>query len=132
MIRKTLIGGLLSAGLAMSLGARTWTSADGKNTFEGEFVSLEGEIVTVEKANGKTLRFKAIVLSDADQAFVRKAAAEKKARAEKESKLANAAVGKELSGKLVKLAESGRRLTKVKAENQKKPEYYLVYFAASW
>ncbi len=53
--------------------ARTWTSADGSKTFEGELVSYEAQTgaVSVELANGKKLNFKQDILSAADIAYLK-------------------------------------------------------------
>lgn len=115
-------------------GARTWTSADGKNTFEGEFVSATETRVTVDRKNGK-ITFDISKLSEEDQAFVKeevaKAAATAKAKAESE-KLKSAAIPKALSRKLVKLDEDGKRYEKFELSDGIIPKYYLVYYSASW
>lgn len=56
--------------------ARTWTSADGKSTFEGELIGYKagtGE-VTVDRA-GKRFTFRQDILSDGDIAFLKNAKA---------------------------------------------------------
>ena len=54
--------------------ARTWTSADGSKTFEGNLVSYESstEVVTVELRNGRRMSFKQDKLSAEDIEFVKK------------------------------------------------------------
>ena len=128
----TLLALLCAVSLSAAT-ARTWTSANGDKTFEGEFVSLAKGLLTVRKTNGRETTFKVTLLSEEDQKFAAEQAA-KLARKAKEKKAAeaaaNAAVPKELSGNLVKL--KGKRLSKIAAEDQKMPQYYFVYFAASW
>ncbi len=59
--------------LAASLQARTWTSADGAKTFEGELKSYDPATgaVGVAQANGKMLKFAQDKLSTADIAFLK-------------------------------------------------------------
>ncbi len=63
------LAGLLIAGAQ----ARTWTSADGARTFEGELKSYDAEkgLVTVTLANGKSMNFTQDKLSEADIDFLR-------------------------------------------------------------
>ena len=114
--------------------ARTWTSADGKNTFEGEFVSATETRVTVNRNNGK-ITFDISKLSDDDQTFIKEetATAEAAAKAKAESdKLKDAAIPKALSRKLVKLDASGKRYEKFELADGIIPKYYVVYYSASW
>jgi hypothetical protein len=66
-----LLAGLLM--LSIPLSARTWTSADGSRTFDGELVAYDEDsgAVKVELANGKELNFKQEILSEADIAFLK-------------------------------------------------------------
>jgi hypothetical protein len=59
--------------LITSAHARTWTSADGNKTFEGELRSYDPVIglVTVDLANGTTLNFKQDKLSAEDIAYLK-------------------------------------------------------------
>ncbi len=59
--------------LTASLQARTWTSADGSKTFEGELKSYDPATgsVGVAQANGKLLKFAQDKLSAADVAFLK-------------------------------------------------------------
>ncbi|CAN5282828.1 hypothetical protein BH23VER1_BH23VER1_00890 [soil metagenome] len=122
---------LLALGLAaLPAEARTWTSADDPTkTFDGDFVSQQGESVSVKMANGRTTTVPLAKLSEADREFVAEAAA----RAEMQEKLKDAAVPSELRSKLVKLSESGKRLARYDMEAERGiPEYYLFYYSASW
>ncbi|MEI6178702.1 MAG: hypothetical protein WCS43_17555, partial [Verrucomicrobiota bacterium] len=53
--------------------ARTWTSADGTKTFEGEIKSYDPSIalVTVALANGTSMHFEQDKLSAADIAYLK-------------------------------------------------------------
>ena len=63
--------------------ARTWTSADGANTFEGEIKSYDPRIglVTVALSNGKNMHFEQDKLSAADIAYLKEYFEEDRARA---------------------------------------------------
>ena len=63
------VAGLLFTGAQ----ARTWTSADGTKTFEGELKSYdaEKETVTVTLPNGRTMHFTQDKLSEADIAYLK-------------------------------------------------------------
>jgi hypothetical protein len=65
---------LTSIALALLAGAqaRTWTSADGTKTFDGELKSYDAGkgMVTVALPNGKTMNFAQDKLSDADVAYL--------------------------------------------------------------
>jgi hypothetical protein len=65
----TAVAGLLLAGAH----ARTWTSADGSKTFEGELQSYDAQKgkVTVTLPNGKRLTFSQDRLSEADITFAK-------------------------------------------------------------
>jgi hypothetical protein len=131
---------LFAASLALlgqgPLAARTWTSADGSKTFEGELRALSerAKTVTVLMEGGKLRTFKISLLSEEDRNFLRKeghkiilaASAGKGA----DNTLQEQKIGKNLAkeGILSKLeGESfvGHKLTKT-------PDYYIVYFSASW
>ncbi len=124
----------MALALAGSAQARTWTSADGKSTFEGELVSSTGSEVTVMRSN-KNLTFTLDKLSEEDQAYVReeaeKAAASAAAKAEAD-KLKEAKIPKALSRKLVKLDAEGKKYADFNLEDGIIPKYYIVYFSASW
>jgi hypothetical protein len=115
---------ILTMGVVMAMAttalARTWTSSDGKNTFEGDFVSATDSKVTVDRARGE-ITFDISKLSDADQTFVRRSSA-----------AFQKALPKALSGKLVKLDSEGKRYEKFELSDGVAPKYYLVYYSASW
>lgn len=124
--------------LALATGAfaeiRTWTSADdASKTFEGELVSAAKGNVTIKRKDGKSLTVLENKLSQADRDFVA-AEQEKLAAAEKAkgaaAKLKTSPMGAALSGKVVKL--EGKNFKKHDIFATKAPEYYLLYWGASW
>ena len=124
--------------LALATGAfaeiRTWTSADdASKTFDGELVSAAKGSVTIKRKDGKTMTVPEIKLSQADRDFVA-AGQEKKAAAEKSkdaaAKLKTSALGAGFAGKTVKL--EGKTFKKHDIFATKAPEYYLLYWGASW
>lgn len=123
-MKKTILTGLSILSCAGLLSARTWTSSDGEKTFEAEYVSHNDSEVTVMKGS-KKLTFKLELLSETDQTWTKEqvvAAGEEATDSELES------ITDTLNKYLVKF--DGRRYKSHKIE--KEPEYYLVYFAASW
>jgi hypothetical protein len=76
-LKHLLSNGLLQAALTSLLltgaHARTWTSADGAKTFEGELKSYDPRIavVTVALSNGKSMHFEQDKLSAADIAYLK-------------------------------------------------------------
>lgn len=60
--------------LAQEQTFRTWTSANGKHTFEAKLISEQDGKVGLEGKDGKTLTLELAKLSDDDQAFISKAA----------------------------------------------------------
>ncbi|BDS06717.1 hypothetical protein NT6N_17570 [Oceaniferula spumae] len=121
---------LLAVVMLASAHARIWTSADGSKTFEGNYVSSTDTTVTVLKS-GREVTFKLDLISEADRTFV-KEEAERLAKAEadkaNQKTLADQPVGKKLMGKTVKVV--GKKFETV--DTTKVPEYYMVYFSASW
>lgn len=127
---------LLSAAVLTCFGlmavaeTRVWTSAeDPSQTFRGEFVSLKDDTVTIKRDDGKTLSFPQSKLSGADLEYIKEKTAGKEdapgVSKEDESPMARA-----LKGKTVKL--EGKRFKKFDIAAAKQPEYYLVYWGASW
>jgi predicted N-acetyltransferase YhbS len=131
---------LLHVGIVALLGvgavsARTWTSANGKNTFEGELKSFdkENDKVTIVYRNGRTVTFGTHRLSEADKTFLEengKAAADAAAPAKVEASLKEQKIGKHLAKKGILSKLEGE--TFANFQLGKAPEYYLVYFSASW
>ena len=126
----SLTAPLLAVAMLASAHARTWTSSDGSKTFEGAYVSSTDTSVTVLKS-GREVTFKLDLISEADRTWV-KAEADRLAKAEadkiNQKTLEDQPVGKKLIGKTVKLV--GKKFEKT--EISKVPEYYMVYYSASW
>lgn len=72
LMSRLTIGAATAAFLLTSSQARTWTSADGTKTFEGELKSYDAATgtVSVAMANGKIMKFQQQKLSAADVEFV--------------------------------------------------------------
>ncbi len=130
---------LLAAGVALSFGvgslqARTWTNADGSKTFEADFKTYdkEGGKVTVLMGNGRSVTFAVAKLSEDDRKFLDEQAKNDPAAggADVKDALKEQKIGAKLikPGILKKL--DGKRFAKF--EMEKAPEYYLVYYSASW
>ena len=104
---------------SLSLGAKTWTSADGKMVLEGELKSFDAESnqVTLE-VEGNEVEFELDKLSSDDQVFVKKSAAgEEEGISEM---LAKSTLYQMKDGELKKISFEA------------KPKYFLLYFSASW
>lgn len=130
-MKKTLLFAALLALAAPSLHARTWTSADGSKTFEGDLRSYNpasGEVTVL--INGRATTFQEIVLSEADRAFLKESGSNPTSSSSDPSEaLEKQKVGAQvLKAKLHRL--EGERYKR--AELAKAPEYYIMYFSASW
>ena len=131
---------LLHVGIVALLGvgavsARTWTSANGKNSFEGELKSFdkENDTVTIVYRNGRTVTFGTQKLSEADRTFLEengKAAADAADPVDVEATLKEQKIGKPLAKKGILSRLEGEKFANFQLE--KAPQYYLVYFSASW
>lgn len=120
---------------------RMWTSADdASKKFEGEFISSNKDSVAIKRKDGKQIVLPLTKVSEADREFISRQGEEKakqgeeKASAEKAkeagAKLKESEMAKALSGKTVTL--EGKSLKKHDIFAGKAPEYYLVYWGASW
>ena len=127
---------LILTGLAAALGAglvpaRTWTSADGQKTFEGELEKYYPEAgkVSVTMASGKSLTFDVAKLSEDDRKWLGSQPKEDGDPPAPRS-LADQKIGSKLAkpGVLQKLG--AKRYARFDLE--KVPEYYILYFSASW
>ena len=133
MKRKMTIGALALAMAATSY-ARTWTSADGKNSFEADFISAEGEFVTVNKS-GKKMKFSISKLAAEDQEWIKEELERQEAAAaakERSDKLKDSKVPKALAKKLVRLDSEGKKYEDFDLAEAGIPQYFLVYYSASW
>ncbi|MBK1833723.1 hypothetical protein [Roseibacillus ishigakijimensis] len=129
MSTKFLIASCLAAGLVWAP-ARTWTSSDGERTFEGELQAYDatsGEVTVL--TNGRQLIFIQDKLSAEDITFLQEWAEKEAEAPASEVNLEEQKVGKELTDRVLSRLD-GKRMKR--AEMEKKPEYYLLYFSASW
>lgn len=117
---------LLLAGSGFS---RIWTSSDGTNTFEGEFVSCNEKTVTVKRGR-REMTFKMELLSEADQEWAKKEQAKNEAgeaHGEGAAEFAKSALVKALA-KASRLEEGQF----VDHEISASPKFFLLYYSASW
>jgi len=56
--------------MVLNAQTRTWTSSDGKKTFKGEFVGIDGKTIKI-KRGGKELRFSRDLLSSKDLEWIK-------------------------------------------------------------
>ncbi len=128
-MKKPIISAIIATVMVSSLQARTWTSAEGAKTFKGDYVSHTAEYVTVTRGFNK-VRFKIAMLSEDDKKWLE----EKKEEALNDEKLkaveevSFGALGDKLEGNIVKLTDKKY----ANFELQQAPEYYIIYFTASW
>lgn len=116
--------------LALSSGlARTWTSAEGDKTFEGDLRSYDPETKIVSVVvGGRALTFTEDKLSAGDIEFLKENANNETTVSPAEA-AAESKVGKKVTkAKLQRL--DGERFKR--AELEKAPEYYILYYSASW
>ncbi len=112
--------------------SRTWTSADGSRTFEGKFRSFDETSGEAEVLiNGQSVKFSIDLLSAADAEYIRGLA--KKEDVLDPSQVKEAVEQTALGAQILKakpLRFDGRRYRR--ADLVKVPEYYVLYYAASW
>ncbi len=125
---KTIVAINILVGLSLAH-ARTWTSVDGSKTFQGDLKSYDpdtGKVTVI--LNGRQTIFTQDKLSEEDRDFLR----QWKEEADKpslEDLLKAQKVGSQLTPKVLTRLD-GKKLKK--ASMVKAPEYYLLYFSASW
>ena len=126
-----LLAGLTTAMNVGALSARVWTSADGEKTFVGDYNSFDPDQgkVTVTMKNGRSVTFALDMLSEDDRKWIEARFEEENAPDPAEI-LAAQKIGAGLTkaGVLQKL--DGKRFANY--EFQTAPEYYILYFSASW
>ena len=129
-MKKSLIAFVVMAALIACLQARTWTSSDGSKTFKGDLRSYDAEkkTVTVIMSNGRMAIVPNDKLSDADIAYVKEWEAAKNTPDPAEVVAASVVGAKVSKAKLHRL--EGKRFKRV--ELDKAPEYYVLYYSASW
>lgn len=124
-----LLVGLLSVGISE---ARTWTSSDGAKTFKGVLKQYDHESgkVTVLK-DFREVSFQDDVLSDADRAWLKAWAKERVTSSGSgvEGELDEQKIGAKLKGGVLSKLEGGQF---VEYELTSAPDYYVVYYSASW
>jgi len=134
MKKKLLIGASLAV-LTGALEARTWTSADGSQTFEGELRSYDAKrgMVSVIRPNGVLQTFSQTKLSNEDIEFLKEQANSEPAHSSAGRDPAEMLADQKLGSQVVKATLhrlDGRRFRR--AEIDKAPEYYILYYSASW
>lgn len=114
--------------------SRTWTSADGQQTFEGKLRSYNKATGNVKVIKGmKQFSFHVDILSEADRAWLETQVSDREEKNDGGAKVLEE-LGKQVIG--AKLKEG----VLSKLEGSKfvdytmsfAPKYYLVYFSASW
>ena len=128
-MKRKLLSPLIAFALIGTSSARTWTSADGSKTFEGDLVSCDDTSVTV-KRGFKEMTFKLELLSEEDRKWA-KAESIKLAAAD-ENKEAAAAFAESDFGKALKKVQKldGKKFKKFEFESA--PKQFFIYVAASW
>jgi len=118
------------------LAARTWTSADGSKTFEGELRALNenAKTVTVVVKGGKLVTFAIGLLSDKDRTFLKEEGAKIILARNSDKGAAEALQDQKIGKKLIKEGILSKIEGETFADYQltKTPEYYIIYFSASW
>lgn len=127
-LKSLVTVGLFSAFLPLA-SARPWTSADGSKTFEGKLQEYDQDAQKVTVLiNGRPTTFGIDKLSDQDREFL-KTWTPPLTQEAIDSTLASQKVGQHLTEKTLSRL-TGKRFKKSKLD--KAPEYYLLYFSASW
>lgn len=125
---RHLWAGLLLASIITSP-ARTWTSSDGSKTFEGDLKSYDAESGKVSVlVKGRPIEFTKDKLSADDITFLTEWAAEAN-KPDFEKILEEQKIGSVLTDRVVSKLDGDKFK---KATLDKAPEYYLLYFSASW
>lgn len=114
--------------------SRTWTSADGQQTFEGKLRSYNKATGNVKVIKGlKQFSFHVDILSEADRAWLESQAddvqEEGGADAEVLEELSKQVIGAKLKEGVLSKLEGGKFVDYTMSFA---PKYYLVYFSASW
>ncbi|MBN2684262.1 MAG: hypothetical protein JXR40_03190 [Pontiellaceae bacterium] len=69
-VRGELMGGSQDAEGGSKKEIRTWTTADGKETMEGEYSAMSGDMVMIRKADNKIQKVALTDLSDEDRLYI--------------------------------------------------------------
>lgn len=125
---RNLWASLLLASIITSP-ARTWTSSDGSKTFEGDLKSYDAESGKVSVlVKGRPMEFTQDKLSADDLTFLSEWAAEAN-KPDLEKTLEGQKIGSVLTDRVMSKLDGNKFK---KASLDKAPEYYLLYFSASW
>ena len=115
--------------------ARTWTSADGGKTFEGDLSSYDTKTKIVEVMKGGVkLSFTVDKLSELDQEWLLKNAADEAEKA-KETAAQESRDEARSSSPILKKLKGVKRFTEgrmKRAEIGNEVEFILLYYSASW
>ncbi|MGJ8724135.1 MAG: hypothetical protein ACSHYB_06225 [Roseibacillus sp.] len=125
-MKLTALLTLLSLG-SLSAEVRDWTSADGTRTFSGEVTAYEKATNTVKvSVDGQEVSFTTDKLSEEDREYL--STWTKEAKPKIETDVAQTIPLLLKSDKLHRLSEKKF----VETELEKTPQYFLLYYSASW
>lgn len=136
MMKKALLTSLSILGCINTLSARTWTSSDGTKSFEADYIGHTDSAVSIIK-DSKKITFPLNLLSEADQAWTRAhgtetantaSAPKNTLKKETVATTSSSSLTQNINKHLKKF--DGKSFKEHNLDN--KPEYYLVYFSASW
>ncbi len=121
----------LLSGLLLADELRTWTSADDPTRqFQGALIEVKGDQVSIKQSTGRTVTFAKSKLSGDDQKYIAAQAEAKEKEKAKSTTAQSSPMAKALKGRTVAL--EGKKLKKNDFLATKSPEYYLLYWGASW
>ncbi|MGB2428283.1 MAG: hypothetical protein ACPIGG_02215 [Akkermansiaceae bacterium] len=114
--------------------SRTWTSADGQQTFEGKLRSYNKATGNVKVIKGmKQFSFHVDILSEADRAWLETQVSDREEKNDGGAKvleeLGRQVIGAKLKEGVLSKLEGGEFVDYTMSFA---PKYYLVYFSASW
>ncbi len=114
--------------------SRTWTSADGQQTFEGKLRSYNKATGNVKVIKGmKQFSFHVDILSEADRAWLETQVSDQEEKNDGGAKvleeLGKQVIGAKLKEGVLSKLEGGKFVDYTMSFA---PKYYLVYFSASW
>jgi hypothetical protein len=114
---------------------RQWTSADGSKTFPAEFISYDantGKVTVMKKF--KKVSFKTDLLSEDDQQWIKEQAAKSEKKPNSPASTDSSAEDQLIGSKIKKgiLKKLSKKHFKRYTLEDPMPEYYVLYFSASW
>ncbi|MDG1356642.1 MAG: hypothetical protein P8P36_00435 [Akkermansiaceae bacterium] len=137
-MNKTICILLAASGLSLiALQARTWTSADGSKTFEGNLKSYDKAAGVVKVLKGiREVSFKVDMLSEVDREWLESQTPEAKAEVDAIDKaeavleeLEKQVIGSKIKKGVLSVLEDDEFVDHTMTYA---PEYYVVYYSASW